>query len=215
MNKQNKKHRYPKRSGPGLPRMEKAVCKTFNQLASRPRAVRAHIPTILQAQLTTADIFFTTSTSLNTYSNFYISMAALDGYAAYLALFDQYRIDEVEVWIEPTNVTNVPGFSRLASCVDYDDANVPTSMGQVEDHQDSQLTIGGCGHYYRFKPHIAQAAYAGAFTSFANRPSTWIDSASTGVQHYGVKIAAANTATAVAYSLIFKVLVSFRQPGIN
>jgi len=64
----------------------------------------------------------------------------------------------------------------------------------------------------KWRPHIATAAYSGVFTSFKNEPSTWIDVASPGVQHYGLKVAADVTSTnSVAIKMFVRVWVQFRN----
>lgn len=61
---------------------------------------------------------------------------------------------------------------------------------------------------------MAVAVYSGAFTSFANAPSSWIDSGSPNVQHYGLKAAVTATAAVQTYNLQVRARVSFRQPGL-
>jgi len=62
---------------------------------------------------------------------------------------------------------------------------------------------------------MAVAAFSGAFTSYSNVPAGWIDSASPGVQHYGLKLYFESTPFGViSYEYSVRAKVSFRGPGI-
>lgn len=137
--------------------------------------------------------------------------------AAYLTVFDQYKFDHIEVWIEPVNSSGsaIALVGQFASTVDLDDANTPAAIGDVIDHQSAVITNGECGHYHKWQPHMATAVYSGAFTSFANEAADWIDSASPNVQHYGIKSGNVSaTSIPLIYSISVKARISFRQAGI-
>jgi hypothetical protein len=143
----------------------------------------------------------TTSTSVNTYGAITFAASALDQVTSLAAVFDQYRIDEIEVWIEDVNVAvqNMVG-SKYCSVLDFDDANNLTTFAQAQDYQNCVETNIQQGHYRRFKPHCAVAAYGSSFNQFENQVSPWIDYASTAVSHYGLKLACQptpNGATAI------------------
>lgn len=192
------------------------IYKNYNIVGPRPRLRKTRPMNQIQAILGVVDNLVTTSTSIPVYASFYVSLAAFAGYSQYTGCFDQYRIDELEVWVEPNTAANgTTVFSTIATCIDYDDSTNPTSIGMVEDHQYSMATNGAVGHYYRFQPHMAVAAYSGTFTSYVNEPFGWIDSNSPSVQGYGVKFAAAATPVAITYTITARAAISFRQPGIN
>jgi hypothetical protein len=188
----------------------------YNTLASRPLLRRVLKMQVIQVEMTVQQTAFTTSNVATVFYGNYLTLASFSSYTEYTALFDQYRIDEIECWIEPfeTQSTVQALCGTFSSAVDLDDANTPTSLGNVESKQGCIITNGQAGHYHRWKPHMAVAVYSGAFTSFANAPAGWIDSASPGVQHYGIKAAITATTNATPYSFIGKALVSFRAPGI-
>jgi hypothetical protein len=136
------------------------------------------------------------NTSSTTLAVFYAQAflaSYIDQISSLTAVFDQYRIDEIEVWIIPrigvNNSSNTEDHGLFASVIDYDDYNSLTGFNQALDYTNVLVTNGKDGHYRRFKPHVAVAAYSGAFTSFLNEESPWIDAASTGVQHFGLKTA--------------------------
>ena len=191
----------------------KIVVKTFNPIAGRPYPpVRSLMSTITVQMSTTIPNFLITSTTIPTYATFIPTLSLMGGTAAYTSLFDQYKIDRVEVWLEPSGLPTT--FAEIASCVDLDDGNTPTSFSSVADHPGSLVAGGGTARYHAWMPHCALAAYSGAFTSYANVPAPWIDSASPGVQHFGLKVAAANSAAVSSYNLVTRFVVSFRAPGI-
>jgi len=113
-------------------------------------------------------------------------------FGSFATIFDQYRIMEIECWIyaNTTTINASVGGGNLSSVVDYDDDANPSTGGANPLLQYQNLVISPIndGHYHKFRPHIAMAAYSGAFTSFANITSPWIDVASNAVKHYGVKL---------------------------
>lgn len=192
------------------------VASSFNTQAGRPYPpIRSLTDTITVQMTSVNDPYITTSTITNVYTAANFTLNSFGGYTAYTALFDQYKIQEIEIWLEPSANNISSGFSLYATAIDLDDSVTPTTFASVADHQGALVTGGACGHYHRFVPHIAVASYAGTFTGFTNNPDQWIDSASPAVQHYGLKTALLTTAVAIGYNLTVRAKVSFRAPGIN
>lgn len=198
-------------------RKEIIVSQAYNSVSVRPllrRAIGMQIITVnLRVDFAAA---FSTSATVPTYGSSSFNMGQFNGTAEYLGLFDQYRFNYLEAWLEPAAViVNNVQSGLIVSAVDLDDANTPTTVQQVEDKPSSIVTTGNAAHYHRWIPHIAVAAYSGAFTAFSNAESQWIDSASNTVQHYGIKYCSSAATTAVySYNLSIRANVSFRQPGI-
>lgn len=159
---------------------------------------------------------FTTSNVATVYYANYLTLSSFADYTSYTSLFDQYRIDEIEVWMQPfqSRYVTQAATGSWVTAIDLDDANTPTTIASVQAKAGAQETGGDSGHYHRWKPHVAVAEYSGAFASFGNAPAGWVDCASPGVQHYGIKSAITATTNATAYTFIAKALVSFRAPGI-
>jgi hypothetical protein len=156
----------------------------------------------------------TTSVTVNTYVGLPFTVGDFVGSSSLLAAFDQYKIVQIEAWIEPTAAQGSTVFQPLACAIDLDDANTPTTFSSVSDRIGALVGLGGTGRYLKWRPHVATAVYSGAFTSFANEPSCWIDSASPNVQHYGFKAAALPTVVAVTYEMTYRAVVMFRAPVI-
>jgi hypothetical protein len=196
---------------------ELIVSKTFNPVASRPLAMsRVNVPQIQCILSYASGAFFTSSTTITALAAFSFAISSFASYADYLTVFDQYRFDGIEVWIEPlvsqSSVNAVVG--SLVSTIDVDDGTTPSNFNTVIDHQSAIVSTGEAGHYHRWRPHMAVAVYSGAFTSFSNAPAGWIDSGSPNVQHYGLKLAQTATNTAISYNLTVRAVISFRSPGI-
>lgn len=188
----------------------------FNEVASRPLGRRVlAIPQIQVEMEQPPYSIFTTSTLVPTFVSYQSTLDQFAEYSEYTSLFDQYRIDWVDVWLEPVAQMGSTAFGPLATAVDLDDANVPTSFSSVSAHPSSLVGMGGAGRHFGYRPRIAVAAYGGGvFTSYANSGGMWIDSASASVQQFGLKIAALATPVAVPYVLSARIIVTFRSPGI-
>jgi hypothetical protein len=164
--------------------------------------------------------YHTTSASVPSYNSLVISLTSdVPNYAAYTAVFDQYRIERVEAWIIPNGNSTAPASSNggaWTTAVDYDDGNTPTAFTQVSDKQTALTTGVLAGHYHSWVPQYATAAYSGTFVSFSAERG-WVDSASPSVQHYGLKLAASptiNTGT-ITYDAIVRCTIAFRGAGIS
>jgi len=154
----------------------------------------------------------TTSNTVPTFTSKSFTFNDVQQVASFQALFDQYRIDEVEAWIAPVKASAADGNNaNWYSVVDYDDAATPTGLGSLQQYTNVITTPMTNGHYIRFKPHVAESLYSGTFTSFGNIKAPWIDSASPGVQHYGLKMGFNVTPTALAINLIVRLHFSCRN----
>jgi len=168
----------------------------------------------IQSILTTSNQILVTSAVATTYAGLEFKLTDFAEYQDYVGLFDQYRFDQLEVWIEPIHSNASAQYGLLATAIDLDDAITPASMNSIEAHQQSLVGSGAAGQYHRWVPHIALAANGGGvFTSYANAASTWIDAGSPGVSHYGFKVGALLTPSPIAYQLTTRAKVSFRSPG--
>lgn len=156
--------------------------------------------------------FLSTSTTVPTFAGTTFTVAGLDNFASLSAVFDQYRIDLIEVLLVP-KISEVLGSSTsvgtFVSAVDLDDGNVPTVFGQVASYNGAIMTNGTQSHYHRWKPMFAVAAYSGAFTSYAESGG-WVDCASSSVQYYGIKAANTVAGQAQGIDILTRIHMSFR-----
>lgn len=129
-------------------------------------------------------------------------LADLPNTTEFTNLFDQYRLDHVEIEIVPLwnvapTVGTAGGNGNFAgychSILDFDDATAPTAstsgiqaLQQFRTYRMDSM-VRGTPLRWRVKPMLALAAYSGAFTSYAASPPMWVDCNSANVQHYGIK----------------------------
>jgi len=142
--------------------------------------------------------------------------ADITQFSSFSSIFDQYKIDFIEVWLTPYGPGVVAGYNsntKIYSVVDYDDANAPTSIAALTQYENCVITRANEGHYVKFRPHIAVAGFGGAFTQFKNEKSDWIDVASTSMQHYGFKFGCDPTTATndVQLDMETRITVSFRN----
>lgn len=167
--------------------------------------------------VTLASSSFAVSTSLTVpvYFGTSFALSSFNSYTGYTTLFDQYRIDEIEIWCESANQNNTIATTQVATYIDLDNATAPASFGDAADRQGAIVTNVLAGHYHRWVPHVAVAEYAGAFTSYGNLPPTWIDSSSPNVEHYGFKLATNGVDGVVRnIQITFRAKISFRSSAI-
>jgi hypothetical protein len=156
----------------------------------------------------------TSSTTLTTFSGSVFTFHQQDQYASLGTVFDQYRIAMVEWTALPrVNVNDQAAVNtgQFGSVVDYDDATALTMFNQVYDYTNAVVTEGYRQHQHVFVPHIAVAAFSGAFTSYENVEAPWIDCGSPDVQHYGVKTAWMPTTSPLTYDIRCRVWFQFRN----
>lgn len=135
------------------------------------------------------------------------TMNMLGNYTEYTTMFDQYKIRGALIKITPyTSLAVTPAGSSgiinsnnqgvscmFHSVLDFDDATAPTAgtagIATLREYKGykSQNFFNNRPIVRYCKPRMAVAAYAGAFTSYANVANVYCDSNSPGVQHYGFK----------------------------
>lgn len=194
-----------------------AIAKFFNAAGGRPYPMFLTLVPTIKVQMTGfTSNWVTSSLSVPVYNAIGFGLNSFGGYTNYTALFDQYRIDQLEVWLEMDNpYTVATNSSEVATCVDLDDSTTPSTIASVADHPGALVGSGQAGRYFRWKPHVAVAAYSGSFTSYQNEVADWMDSASPGVLHFGFKAALGPVGVAVqSYNLTYRAIISFRSPGI-
>jgi hypothetical protein len=133
-----------------------------------------------------------TGTAADLFGSITFTLNDLSEVTSITNLYDQYRIDKIDAYFLPLNQPVNSGVTALASgmlvtAVDYDDNGTPGSLAVVLNYDNVKVHPAGQSHTISFVPHIATAAYSGAFTSYANMSSQWIDAVSNTVVHYGLK----------------------------
>lgn len=187
---------------------------TFTSIVALPRIVTPTPKQYSIYQTFSIKSWHTTSAALNTFNAVFIQLAQFGQVSSFIDIFDQYMIDEAEIWISPQVSSAVSSNlgGRFTSVIDLDDATNLTTMDQADQYSSAVQSEISQGHYRHFIPHVALSAYGnGVFTSFANRSHQWIDAASTTVQHYGVKIAVDVNGGTEVYDLRVRCKINFRS----
>lgn len=137
-------------------------------------------------------------------------LALLAGYSHYTQAFDKYRILEVQVEFIPNNGGVVTNSSAVVDTViDYDDST-SLSVGEQYEYDSCYTTNSNINFKRTFIPRISLAAFSGSFTSYAEgKIGQWIDCASDGVKHYGLKGIVGQSNPAFAMQMVHRVHVQF------
>lgn len=215
----NRTGRSKRKSKLKLAQEGRIISKLFNSAASRPQPTNGlslEQSIMLEMTLSGGNLFTTSATiGITAFAGLTFSVSQFSGAAGLLSVFDQYRFEQLEVWIESPTPNSTPSTPELFTAVDLDDGNVPSAVGQIQDHLGSIVSGGFAGHYHKWRPHVAIAAYSGAFTSYSNQVAGWLDSASPNVQHFGLKAAAVSTGSVYSFTYVVRAVISLRSPSIN
>jgi len=163
---------------------------------------------------------FNQQAAVDSISSASILLSSLPNSSEFTNLFDQYRIDYVEVTFRPQyNMSTISSQSSqvnpvLYTVIDYDDATNVAAVTDLQQYSNCKECRFDETCVRRFQPRIAQAVYSGAFTSFGNTRG-WVDCASAGVQWYGIKSGCSGGASGQtnlqSWTVQFKVALSFRN----
>jgi hypothetical protein len=159
----------------------------------------------------------TSSAAVATFTAWNVSLNSFTQQASFTALFDQYRIVETEYRFVPRYVAadnNVVNAGLFHSVIDYDDSNLLAAVTDALSYNNCRMWSPGQNMnklVLHFKPHVALAAFSGAFTSYANVVSPWLDCASSGVTHFGIKTAWTATSAVLVMDLYIRVKAEFKN----
>lgn len=166
-------------------------------------------------QLINAGVQLTSSITTPTFLALTFSASTyVPQFNSWATVFDQYRIMEIEMWIIPASTTNLTqtNVPLYYTVIDYDDAATPSSIAALQAYQNVIAAPLTQGTYRKFRPHNAEALYGGgAFTSYGNRQSVWIDAGSPAAAHYGFKAGVDTCSQAVNFDFITRMWVQFRN----
>lgn len=148
-----------------------------------------------------------------------MSLNAFDQYAQLAAVFDLYRIVELEYrYVPRMTVPEAIGITTpgvFHTCVDFDDSTPLTTVAGILDYPSCKLWAPGQPNnnlIQRFKPRISMAVWAGAFAGYNAAPGTqWLDSVNAGIAYYGVKTAWTVTSSVMYMDLYVTARMQFRQ----
>jgi len=140
------------------------------------------------------------------------SLSQFGNAVGFTSVFDQYRCLQLQaVFLPLVPVQNGAG-AIIYTVIDYDDANTIT-ISQADAYASEMIVQAGTYFERTWTPHVADALYSGsAFTAYGNRTSPWIDSGSSNVQHYGLKIIVTSVGSVInLYQLKISAVWQFRS----
>jgi hypothetical protein len=182
---------------PRFPLSSTLINKTFKLVQTAPQLVT-----------------ITSSAAMATFSFVNFTFSLMDNVAAWQTVFDQYRVPLLQISFRPRATfesANTANTGTFVTVVDVDDSTALTTIAGAMDYATAVVGRGLDAQTRTFVPHAAIAAYSGAFTSYANIKSPWIDCASPGVFHYGVKTAWSITDAAYIIDVTTRVVLEFRN----
>lgn len=161
---------------------------------------------------------FSTNAAIDTVGSYNFALSYTNNNSEITSLFDQYKIDHVQITFSPvvTQITNsvspwLPAV--LATTVDYDDSTNFLNFTEALEQVTTVLTPITSRVTRKIVPRVAIPAYTGAaFTGFTMAPpGTWCDCANPNIQHYGLKYALPPTGQVQSYLVVIKYHITARQ----
>jgi hypothetical protein len=155
--------------------------------------------------------------SATTFTNsvFSYQLANMLGQADYVAVFDSFRILEVEVVIRPSVTTGTSSVQTptVYTVIDYDDVSALTTAAAFREYSNLEMT-----QYEtvvrKFVPTVQDVALnnGGSLTGYNTVFAPWIDCGTPSVDHFGFKIGMDACATNMYQNLDIntRFLVEFR-----
>lgn len=174
---------------------------------SRPKSLH----TIHLSQALEESTFITSSSTVPVFSSILFNISTISNFLSLAAVFDEYRILEIEVLITPnvTEIINGLNAGSYITAVDIDDSSIPTSQAQLASYETSIDSKATVSHYHRWVPQFAVAAYAGAFTSYSMMTG-WLDCNSPNIQHYGIKFGVTVSSVTQEFTYQYRYRCAFR-----
>jgi hypothetical protein len=148
------------------------------------------------------DMGYVNSGVTNQFGTWNFTLNAFPNYTAFTTIFDQYRIHSVEVEFIPTanavgtNASSLGTYPVMLVAADFDDTTNWTTEGQALSYENLQIEPVWNRFKSKLTPHVNIATTSGGVE---NVPEPWIDTASAGVPHYGLKYCLTSGAAAALY----------------
>lgn len=137
----------------------------------------------------------------------------LDQSASFAAIFDEYRVDWLQITFRPLANTAVmisPTTAiqpQLVTAVDTDDATAPTAFSQLREYNSAQNSV--------FETQVRTFRPGMTDSNGLNHISPWCDMAITNIPHFGVKWGveggASGQTLVQTWDITFRVVVTLRH----
>jgi len=162
----------------------------------------------------------TATSAANGYYAFGFVLTDLIDYSQWTSVFDQYKINMIEVDIVAMTLLPAPSTGAQYSlgyvAIDYDDNVVPTSIGQIQAYSNSMILRPSRDLRFSLQPKTAtevQSTFAGATAGAGVSNSQWLDCTYNSVPHYGIKAAIVQSTSTnlTRWRILLRYHVSFRS----
>lgn len=157
------------------------------------------------------------------FGGYQFALTDFQGYADWKDVSDAYRLLKVRMkFIPKVNVqslttkavTTTSQISYIVLVRDYDDATSPTSIGELLQYNDPIIPSMFEPFEIELKPKVAGVVQVGGLSQLPS--STWLDTQTDAVEHYGVKWGTGATGASQTTFQEWYVFVTgwfeFRQP---
>lgn len=158
-----------------------------------------------------ASTTFSNNTTVPVFPTLNFTGSLFNDFAQYATVFDKYRILEVEVDFICVNPQQ-NGNGLFVTAIDYDDDTALSSLNQILDYKNAYTTNTSASFKRTLIPRMTLAAYSGAFTSYAEGKSgQWLDCASSGILHYGIKTYLGPSIPVTQYQIVIRAHIQFKN----
>lgn len=148
---------------------------------------------------------------------FSFQLADIPDASSFSSIFDQYKIDQVDVTILPLTLPSAPGatygFALLWCAVDYDDSVAPGSVSSVTNYSNSICVGPGKSANFTFKPKISGDVDQAGTPEASYVTNAWLNCTKSSVPHYGFKIGVTQSTTTnlTAWRVLTRYHIGFRS----
>lgn len=133
------------------------------------------------------------------------------------AVFDQYRITKIKVFIISNNTPQAPGAStaiaQVYTAIDYDDAVAPSTVTEVLNYDNSMIHVAGANATRTFRPKVIGYVYGGGSTAGEVKESPWLDCATSSIEHFGLKycVTQGTSTNQLSWSLWAQLFIEYKN----
>ena len=202
--------------------------KTNKRKATRRKVRKGNTRVLTVTKHVLMDRVLTQIAALN-FSSETFELADLPQYSTYIGLYEQFKLLKVQIMYKTlTNSASIyqaPGqittTGMVHSVIDYNDANVPTSVQGMMNDPSYKVTPGYRNHsrtiYPKFQNSIASGVQAQSKTGWLNSYNvngTTVNA----VSHYGLKLCfeggtgASSAYASMVHEVIYKYTFLFKDP---
>jgi len=160
-----------------------------------------------------------TSTASGLYG-FVFQLSEIPDYTSFTNIFDQFKLDLVEVSIRPLTLPSAPGtaiaYADMWLAVDYDDGSSPASVAVVQNYSNSIIVSPGKIANIKLHPTVNTVVNNNFTSTLANSGGVqriWINTLNSDMAWNGIKIAVTQSTSTnlTAWRVLCRYHLSFRS----